>query len=300
MVNKPNRLIEGGTRPPGAAEPAEAEVFGFAGERTSASRAIAVEWPVQVSYGDVPFGVMMLTPQDLEDFAYGFSLTEGVIDRAGDIRDLAVRSGEDGIRLRIDLSGMKLHAHLARRRSLAGRTGCGLCGIEDLSALARASVEARPAGHITLGAIEGALTEFDRHQALNAQTRAVHGAAWCSPEGVVLLVREDVGRHNALDKLIGALLRAGIAADTGFVLITSRASYEMVEKVATFGARTMVAISAPTSLAIHRAQALDLTLVGIARRDGVTVFHGAERVTADRPAATSRRMPDVSSQGGSK
>ena len=278
MAANPIPLIEGEVRSPLAVELAETQVFSFAGERTSASRPIAVERPVQVNYGDVPFGVMMLTPQDLEDFGYGFSLTEGVIDSVDDIRALSVREAEDGLQLRIDLSGAKLHAHLARRRSLAGRTGCGICGIEDLSALRRAAAGARPATVILLKSIERALIDLDRHQVLNAKTHAVHGAAWCSPAGIIGLVREDVGRHNALDKLIGALLRASMSAETGFVLITSRASFEMVEKVATFGARTLVAISAPTSLAIERARALDLTLIGIARRDGVTAFHGAERV----------------------
>ena len=253
----------------------------FQGGAVNGMRPIAVETPVQVSYGDTPFGVMMLTPQDLEDFAYGFSHTEGVIDNPADVRDIAVSSDDEGMRLRIDLTGAKLHAHLARKRALSGRTSCGLCGIEDLSALPRAATTAGAAPRIALQAIECALHELERHQPLNAATHAVHGAAWCAPDGMILHVREDVGRHNALDKLIGALLRADSQPGDGFVLITSRASFEMVEKVATFGCRTLVAISAPTSLAVERARALDLTLLGIARQDAVTVFHGAERLIAD-------------------
>ena len=253
-------------------------VFTFAGDLREGTRPIAIERPVQVSYGEVPFGVMMLTPSDLEDFAYGFSLTEGVIDSPEDVRGIALADADDGLRLRVDLVGAKLHAHLARKRALSGRTSCGLCGIEDLAALPRAGQGHGQAPILRLDAIERALHDLDAHQTLNAATHAVHGAAWCDWTGAIQHVREDVGRHNALDKLIGALLRARIAPDQGFVLITSRASFEMVEKVATFGARTLVAISAPTSLALERAVALDLTLIGIARRDAVTVFHGADRI----------------------
>ncbi len=258
-----------------------AVVLGFDGTRRRSERPVAVERPLQISYGDMPFGVMMLSPRDLDDFAYGFSLTEGIIESAADVRGVHLTEETDGLRLTIDLSGPRLHAHLARRRTLAGRTGCGLCGIEDLSALPRAAAVDRPKPTVALGAIARALDELEVHQPLNTLTHAVHGAAWCAPDGTILHAREDVGRHNALDKLIGALLRDGVSASDGFVLITSRASFEMVEKVATFGARTLVAISAPTSLAVARAQALDVTLVAIARRDAVTVFHGLDRVVTD-------------------
>ena len=220
----------------------------------------------------------MLTPGDLEDFAYGFSLTEGIATAAADIRAVGVEAAPDRLRLRIDLVGSRMHAHLARKRALSGRTSCGLCGIEDLDALPRALTAQGTAPVVALSSVGRALAALDAHQPLNAATRAVHGAAWCDPAGSILHLREDVGRHNALDKLIGALLRGGIDPADGFVLITSRASFEMVEKVGTFGVRTLVAISAPTSLALERARALDITLVGIARRDAVTVFHGAERI----------------------
>ncbi len=252
----------------------------FAGQVIEATRAVAVETPVQVSYADIPFGVMMLTPADLVDFAYGFSLTEGVITGASEIRNVTMERADDGLRLRIDIIGARLHAHLARKRALSGRTSCGLCGIEDLAALPRATAMRGPAPTVALASIGRALAALDRSQPLGFATRAVHAAAWCGPDGAVSYVREDVGRHNALDKLIGALLRAGVPPVDGFVLITSRASFEMVEKVATFGARTLVAISAPTSLALERARALDLTLVGVARRDAVTVFNGVDRIAA--------------------
>ena len=261
-----------------AAAPAGALVLDRQGHRHAETRAVAVETPVQVSYGGVPFGVMMLTPADLVDFAFGFSLTEGIIATATDVVAVEPVSLPDGLGLRVTLVGSKLHAHLARKRALSGRTSCGLCGIEDLAALPRAAARPAPAETVSRQAIETALDALDRHQPLSAETRAVHGAAWCNTAGQIICVREDVGRHNALDKLIGACLRAGHGSANGFILITSRASFEMVEKAAAFGAGTLVAISAPTSLAIERAQTLGLTLVGIARRDAMTVFCGAERI----------------------
>lgn len=239
---------------------------------------VAVEVPVEVSFSDVPFAVMMLTPADLVDFAYGFSLTEGAIERAEEIRDVGEGRTDDGLTLRIGLVGAKLHKHLARQRAMTGRTGCGVCGIDDLEALRRAEAAAGAPAPVALAAIRRALGALDERQTLNIATRAVHAAAWADASGTILEVREDVGRHNALDKLIGALLRAGIGPSTGFILITSRCSFEMVEKAATFGARTIVAISAPTSFAIERARVLDVTLIAIARRDTLTVFNGAERL----------------------
>ena len=254
-------------------------------------RPIAVEQPVQVSFGEVPFAVMMMTPQDLADFALGFSLTEGVIGSAEDIRSITVREEAQGTVLRIDLTGSKLHAHLARKRAMSGRTGCGLCGIEDLKALPRANFRSGFGRPVKLSAIWRALHAFNEHQPLNRESHAVHGAAWCDAAGMIVVAREDVGRHNALDKLIGALLKAAVDPDDGFVLISSRASFEMIEKTAAFGARTLVAISAPTSLALRRATELDIALIGIARRDAVTVFHGSERLIDDLSPALPPPSP---------
>ena len=240
--------------------------------------AVAVEVPVRVSFADVPFAVMMLTPADLVDFAYGFSLTEGIVETAGQIRSVDVETLDDGLGLRIALVGERLHKHLARQRAMTGRTGCGVCGIDDIEALRRAQGAPAAAPSIAVTTIARALRDLDERQVLNLETRAVHGAAWADGTGTIQAVREDVGRHNALDKLIGAMLRTGTDPTDGFVLITSRCSFEMVEKAATFGARTLVSISAPTSFAIERARALDLTLIAIARRDTLTVFNGAERV----------------------
>ena len=239
---------------------------------------VAVEVPVQVAFASVPFAVMMLTPSDLVDFAYGFSLTEGMIEAASDIRDVSVRPADGGLALRIDLVGARLGLHLARQRAMTGRTGCGVCGIDDIKALRRAEARTRERQTLAIAPIARALTALDESQTLNAETRAVHGAAFADASGAILAVREDVGRHNALDKLIGALARAKTDPAEGFMLITSRCSFEMVEKAATAGAHTLVAISAPTSLAISRAEALDLTLIAIARRDTLTVFTGRENV----------------------
>jgi FdhD protein len=176
-----------------------------------------------------------------------------------------------GILLEVDLVPAALRRHMARRRSMAGRTGCGICGIESLDELPEAKpVPARAA--VVPAAIRAALLGLEGRQVLNRATRAVHAAAWCDAAGGIVLLREDVGRHNALDKLIGACLRAGAGPGEGFVLLTSRASFEMVEKAASFGAGTVVAISAPTSLAVERAAALGMALVAVARPDGAVRF----------------------------
>jgi FdhD protein len=241
-------------------------------------RTVPVEVPVNLTYGGIPFAVMMATPSDLEDFAIGFSLTEGVIQRAEDIRSVRLETEAGGLRLAIDLTPDRLHEHLARRRTLSGRTGCGVCGIDDLKALPHARGSSGDAPNISLTAVQRALTSLESGQPLNKLTRAVHAAAWASLNGTIIDVREDVGRHNALDKLIGALCRTGLSPSDGFAIVTSRCSFELVEKVAAFGARTLIAISAPTSLALERARNLDITLIGVARHDSITVFHGLERI----------------------
>ncbi|KLK90649.1 formate dehydrogenase [Microvirga vignae] len=248
------------------------------GAPVSIIRAIPAEVPVGITYGDIPFAVMMATPSELEDFAVGFSLTEGVIQKAEDIRGIRVEREEQGLRLAIDLTPERLRTHLARRRALSGRTGCGLCGIGDLDALPQARSPVGEPPRLSLAAIRHALGMLEREQSLNARTHAVHAAVWADLEGTIRCVREDVGRHNALDKLIGALCRQGASPSAGFMIVTSRCSFELVEKVAAFGARTLVSISAPTSLALERARLLDITLVGIARHDSITVFHGVERI----------------------
>lgn len=264
---------------PPCAVPVSMQVMAYHGSAPKPdTRALAAEAPVNLVYGSVPHAVMMATPADLEDFAYGFSLTEGIVDSVDEIRATRVEMAEDGLRLHVDLAPGRLREHLARKRAISGRTGCGVCGIEDLAQLPRAGRAASEV-RIALPAIARALSELDRAQVLGAQTRAVHAAAWARRDGSLAAVREDVGRHNALDKLIGALMRAGTPADEGFLVITSRCSFEMVEKAARLGAAVIVAISAPTSLALERARSYGLTLCAIARADTVTVFTGAERLT---------------------
>ena len=266
--------------------PEHAQKIEASGLTHEVERAVAVEMPVSFIFGDTPYAVMMASPGDAEDFAYGFSLTEGVVQGASDIRAVTSHPAGLGLELHIELAPGRFRDHLARRRAMAGRTSCGLCGIESIGQLPQAAALA-PAAPIAPQAIFAALAHLEKNQPLNALTRAVHAAAFCTRDGAVRLAREDVGRHNALDKLIGACLRQNIDPRDGFIVVTSRASFEMVEKAAFFGAATLVAISAPTSLAIDRAQALGLTLAAIARPDSLQVFSGALAGPHNREAAAS-------------
>jgi FdhD protein len=236
------------------------------------TRAIAVEAPVQIALGGAPFAVMMATPQDLEDFAAGFVLTEQIAESMADIRGIEVEAVEDGWKLKIALTGERLQAHLARGRAMSGRTGCGLCGIEDFSQIPSPRPPLDPRASIEPAAVRAAIGELEAWQPLNRLTRAVHAAAWCRRDGRILLSREDVGRHNALDKAIGALARAGVAPASGFFVISSRCSFEMIAKAAIFGAGTLVSVSAPTSLALERARRFGVRLIAVARDDGALSF----------------------------
>lgn len=253
------------------------------GLREATVREAAAETPVNVVYAPIPFAVMMCSPQDLEDFAVGFSFTEGIIDTIADIRSVVVEEDPEqrGLRLVVSLASDKMQRHLARARNISGRTGCGVCGIDDLDAMPCARAITAAPFTLTTGAIARALDDLVGLQRLNAATGAVHAAGWCAPDGEVLAVREDVGRHNALDKLIGHLLRAGVDPGQGYFVITSRCSFEMLEKVAAFGARAVVAISAPTSLAVERARLHGVTLVAMARNGRALVFNGGEHVRVE-------------------
>lgn len=248
---------------------------------TTAAREVelAEEVPVELAYAGIPHAVMMATPAALEDFARGFSLTEGIA-AAGELRAIAVSRAARGIAIDITLAPAALHRHLARRRqagrSLVGRTGCGICGIESLDQLPQ-SRPVPPAAAIPPCAIPRASAGLAALQPLHRATGAVHAAAWCGPDGAIRLLREDVGRHNALDKLIGACLAAGEGPGGGFVLLTSRCSYELVEKTAAFGAATLVAMAAPTTLAVERAAGLGITLLAPARADSALAFIPAAR-----------------------
>lgn len=235
------------------------------------SRDIAIEAPIEISFGGAPFAVMMGTPTCLEDFAIGFALTEGIIDRYGEVRAVEPEIHESSAKINVTLSSDRMRAHLARKRSISGRTGCGVCGIENLDQLPKGML-VPPSDPVSPLAIGAALDALESAQPLNALTRSVHGAAWCRRDGSLHLVREDVGRHNALDKCIGALLRDPVDPADGFFVITSRCSFEMVAKTARFGAGTLVSLSAPTSLALQHARECGVTLIVTARADHATVF----------------------------
>lgn len=264
--------------------PVEIERIGLVdGARAGGVREAAAETPVNIVYAPIPFAVMMCTPQDLEDFAVGFSFTEGIIDGVDDIRSVAIEEDEEqrGLRVVVSLASDKMQRHLARARNISGRTGCGVCGIDDLKSMPCARAITAAPFDLTTSSISRALEGIVALQTLNKATGAVHAAAWCTPDGGVVAIREDVGRHNALDKLIGHLLKERADPGAGYFVITSRCSFEMLEKVAAFGARAVVAISAPTSLAVERARMHGVTLVALARNDGAVVFNGGEHVRVE-------------------
>ena len=253
---------------------ARVQAFDFAtGTLETRDVATAIETPVEISYGGLPHAVMMATPADLEDFVIGFSFTEGVARDLRDLRAIDIEARADSVVVAVELASEALARHLARRRTLAGRTSCGLCGVESLADL-RPSRERVAGVSVAPAALARALGELERAQPLNRATRASHAAAWVDKGGALACLREDVGRHNALDKMIGARLKAGAPAGDGFALITSRASFEMVEKAAIYGAGALASISAPTAFAIERAEKLGVTLIGVARPDGGLVFAG--------------------------
>jgi FdhD protein len=242
------------------------------------ARIIPRETPVALTYNRATHAVMLATPDDLEDFAIGFSLSEGIIGQAGDILALEIISVPDGIECRMDLPTHRLDALTRRQRRLTGPSGCGLCGLDSLAAAVRPAPMVPPGGRFTPAMIQAAMQTMPAAQTLNMATRAVHAAAFWTPERGLVALREDVGRHNALDKLAGALARAGAGAADGLLLLSSRVSVEMVQKAATLGAPVIVAISAPTGLAVEVAAAAGITLIGVARSDGFEVFTNFDRI----------------------
>jgi FdhD protein len=246
-------------------------------------RAIPEEVAVALTYDGSTQAVMMATPADLEDFAVGFSLSEGIVADRSEIERLEIVEAEIGVELRMWLATPRAEALAQRRRHLAGPTGCGLCGIESLAEAVRAVPPVAGADRFSETDIRAALAALPPLQRLNAETHAMHAAAFALPGQGVLALREDVGRHNALDKLVGALATRGIDASAGMVLLTSRVSVEMVQKTALLGAPLIVAVSAPTALAVRTAEAAGITLVAIARRDGFEIFTHRNRI-AEEPA----------------
>ena len=249
------------------------------GGMTAAARLVAEETPVALTYGRVTQAVMLATPADLEDFAIGFSLTERIVAHREEIEALEMVAVEHGIELRMSVTGLRLDALLRRRRFLAGATGCGLCGLESLDEAARQPPSVDGAARVSARQLAALPEQLAAHQALNHATHAVHAAAfWTQRDGIVL-VREDVGRHNALDKLAGALARGGLSPAEGVIALTSRVSVELVQKAARIGTQVIMAISAPTALALRVADAAGITVIGVARHDGFEVFCHPQRVT---------------------
>ncbi len=240
---------------------------------------VAAEVPLAIDYNDAPHVVMMATPDDLADFALGFSLSEAVIATPAELNSCTATTLLEGIRLSLRIPPARAQALAQRRRNLVGNSGCGVCGTQHLEDVLRHPPRVAAAIAVSEVALQRALAELEHRQPLNALTGATHAAAWARADGSLAHVREDVGRHNALDKLIGAVARAGDDVRTGFLVVTSRASYEMVQKAATVGIGFIAAISAPTALAIHLADATGITLVGFARDDGHVVY--ARRSTED-------------------
>ncbi|HET8624374.1 MAG TPA: formate dehydrogenase accessory sulfurtransferase FdhD [Gemmatimonadales bacterium] len=248
------------------------------GSLSDAAETIAEETPVAVVYNGIPHVVMMATPQDLEDFALGFSLTEELITSADQLERVeCIRYGQ-GIEIHATVSAEREEVIAGRTRRLTGRTGCGICGADSVAAVLKTPHPIPPGPPIRRSAVQRALEQIASRQTLNAASGAIHAAAWGTLDGSVELVREDVGRHNALDKLVGALVKRRTDPRSGFVVVTSRASFEMVQKTTVLGAPLMAAISGPTGLAVRVAQQAGLTLVGFARDSRHTVYTHPERL----------------------
>lgn len=250
------------------------------GTSTHESDFIAEEVPVAMVYNGVTFAVMMATPHDLDDFALGFSLSEGLINDPSQLLQLESHALIEGIELAIRVTDNASGARIGkeRERLLPGRSGCGICGTRDLENVIRHDHPVGTGHPITRKALEEALHQLQSQQPMNAATGAVHAAAWADNTGQILLVREDVGRHNALDKLIGAMRRGGFDPDDGMALVTSRASYEMVTKATSAGITILAAISAPTALAIELARSAGITLVGFTRPGSHNIYTHPDRL----------------------
>jgi FdhD protein len=243
---------------------------------------VADEVPVAMEYNGISHAVMLATPLDLVDFALGFALAEGIALQRAEVYGIEVMPADAGITVQLELASAAFARLKSRRRSLAGRTGCGVCGTESLDSLARALPQLEGGPSFAPAALTRAMAELGASQTLQAVTGAVHAAAWCTADGELRLLREDIGRHNALDKLIGALAAAdgpgGIHAAEGFIVVTSRASFEMVQKAAVAGVRLLAAVSAPTTLAVATAERCGLSLAGFVREADFALYTHPHRL----------------------
>lgn len=240
---------------------------------------VAEEVPVALTYHGVPHVVMLATPSDLEDLAVGFTLSESIVANRGEIRSVEAGQRDDGaLEVRIGVAADRFSELLRRQRNLTGRTGCGLCGAQTVEEAIRNPPPVKSVLTVHRKALHQALLDLKGRQEINSRTGSVHAAAWVVPNAGIQFVREDVGRHNALDKVIGAVVRAGGDFADGYFIVTSRASYEMVQKAATVGAAFLAAVSAPTAFAIRLAEAAGLTLVGFAREHQHVVYAHPQRL----------------------
>jgi FdhD protein len=255
------------------------------GGTQAAARMVPEETPIALSYAGTTHAVMMATPADLEDFALGFSLTEGIVASPGEIGEIDVVEADDGIDIQIKLKDAANTRFEARRRRLAGPVGCGLCGIESIEEAMRAVPSVGGATlTLTAGDITQSVKLLSRQQPLHGETGAVHAAGFYVPGKGIVMAREDVGRHNALDKLAGAMAKAGIGGAGGAVVVTSRVSVEMVQKAAAVGSGFIVAVSAPTALAIRTAEQAGMTLVALVRGEEFDIFTRPGRITSGASA----------------
>jgi FdhD protein len=271
-------IAETATPPPGVGEPVNRESVAVDVERwrrgtlTRERDLVAEEMPVALVYHGVPHVVMLATPADLEDYAVGFTLSEGLVAHPDEIRGVEVVRGEESAEVRITVAWERFSALLDRRRNLTGRSGCGLCGQETVEQAVRPVKTVGAGARLSAAELHDAIMQLAGLQPLNARTGSVHAAAWIVPGKGIQVVREDVGRHNALDKTIGALVRSGVDPAGGAVLLTSRASFEMVQKSAAVGVAFVAAFSAPTAFAVRLAERAGLTLVAFAREHQHVVY----------------------------
>jgi FdhD protein len=260
------------------------------GRASEGTRQIPEETALALTYNGGTYAVMMGTPRDLRDFAIGFSISEGIVRSPEGIETLDIVELDDGIELRMWLAPSHAELVNARRRHIAGPTGCGICGIDSIAEAVKPAAVVPHGRSFAAAEIMKAMAAIAPLQEINIETRAVHAAAFWTPAHGVLALREDVGRHNALDKLSGAIAQQRIPASDGIVLLTSRVSVEMVQKAAAMSAPVMVAVSAPTALAVRMADSAGITLCAIARSDGFEIFTHPERIALDAFASEADRV----------